>query len=81
MTGVRVERLQEITEEDARAEGALVESERLSAQGVTLTDDFPSPRRAFRSHWRSINGAESWDANPWVWCVSFARIEAQQEAA
>lgn len=32
-------------------------------------------RDGFKSLWSKINGAESWDANPWVWVVGFKRIE------
>jgi hypothetical protein len=56
VTEVRVQRLQEISEEDARAEG--VES-----------------RGAFCGLWDTINGNGSWRENPWVWCVSFRRVE------
>lgn len=67
VTGVRVQRLQEISEEDARAEG--VEPEGRDGHGpLTHTN-------AFRSLWVNINGARpgcSWEANPWVWVVSFS---------
>jgi hypothetical protein len=61
ITGVRVERLQDISEADAMAEGIT---------HSTLND----PRVEYRWLWESINGPGSWDANPWVWCVSFRRI-------
>ncbi|HEU0117012.1 MAG TPA: hypothetical protein VFR09_00135 [Alphaproteobacteria bacterium] len=64
VTGVRVERLQKISEDDARAEG--VEA---SANPV-----FPYAY-AFGQLWESINGKGSWYANPWVWVVEFKRIE------
>ncbi len=80
VTGVRVERLHSITEKDARAEG--VENDMLSGRygwknyGDTETagdscDYFVDARDSFRSLWESINGADSWAANPWVWVVSF----------
>lgn len=66
VTSVRVERLHGITEEDARAEG------------VTCADvgDITA-WRAFCDLWKSINGAESWAANPWVWVVGFKRKRAE----
>lgn len=81
--GVRVERLQDISEEDARAEGLT----RLPSVDGSLTwwgaagASYLSPRRAFEALWASINGAESWTANPWVWCVSFRQAETKREEA
>lgn len=66
ITGVRVERLHAITDADARAEGCT---------GIPDVVDV-SPREEFEQLWREINGAASWDANPWVWVVEFQRIEA-----
>jgi len=70
ITGVRVERLRDINEEDAQAEGA---------ERVDPVWPIPhsretcraSHRAGFRQLWQSINGADSWDANPWVWVVEF----------
>jgi len=62
ITGVRVERLHAISEADSRAEGAVQHPD--------------GPWHAFRSLWTLVNGAESWDANPWVWVVEFKRLEA-----
>lgn len=75
VTGVRVERLCNISEDDALAEGALAARQAAEARGLTTTDDVPSARRSFRRLWESINGADSWAANPWVWVVSFKRVE------
>jgi hypothetical protein len=83
ITGVRVERLQAISEQDAIAEGI----ERVENNfgngpaycdyGLANTDDtaewFRSPIRSYETLWESINGAGSWDANPWVWVVEFKR--------
>lgn len=77
VTGVRVERLQDISEADARAEGAR-ECDPISGREVLLAG--ASQRGSFVLHyrdiWEQINGAGSWAANPWVWCVSFRRIES-----
>ncbi|MBK5002653.1 hypothetical protein IAE37_004929 [Pseudomonas sp. S31] len=66
VTDVRVERLQEISEDQAKAEGPdLPVAEHLDAAwGVQ-----------FRRLWESINGPEAWTSNPWVWVVEFKRIE------
>jgi hypothetical protein len=66
VTGVRVERLQDISEADARAEGV-----DRHAPGEIADVAYRAP---FRSLWGDINGAGSWDANPWVWVVEFQRI-------
>jgi hypothetical protein len=81
---VRVERLLEISEEDALAEGIgrikvphrnyeLVYRDYLH-HGVF----FPVPLPSFTSLWQSINGPESWEANPWVWVVEFERITREE---
>lgn len=62
VVGVRVERLQDISEEDARAEGV----DQLVLPGFVLT-----PREAFCRLWDSINGPGAWDAKPWVWRIEF----------
>ncbi|MFM9880682.1 MAG: hypothetical protein ACKVOO_09780 [Burkholderiaceae bacterium] len=84
VTGVRVERLQDISEADAIAEGI----ESLSYGGITtwrnysLTDKLASvspmlesPIDSYRTLWECINGPGSWDANPWVWVVEFKRVK------
>jgi hypothetical protein len=82
VTAVRVERLQDISEADAIAEG-LVQLDpngfdgdpMWGCQGV-FSADFADPRAAYRELWESINGPESWAANPWVWVVSFRKVES-----
>ena len=75
VTGVRVEQLQEISYEDAKAEGA-----EFWRNDGTLTELPPcsAHRYEFEDLWTSINGADSWDANPWVWVVSFRRLDAKE---
>lgn len=77
VTGIRVERLQDITEEDAQAEGAVAFP--LDPEGDCWTDG--KRRTAFEHLWGEINGWDSWASNPWVWVVSFKRINAAAEAA
>lgn len=70
ITGVRVERVQEISEEDAIAEG-IQRSER-TGKFVPGSCDYAT--WAFQELWDSINGDRdgcSWAANPWVWVVEF----------
>ena len=69
---VRVERLQDISEGDAMAEGcrlaaALHDCKCVEACGMSF-------RGGYAKLWESINGPGSWDANPWVWVITFKRI-------
>ncbi len=104
VTEVRVQRVQEISEEDARAEGARFtdygkrvhnlsadggrtyhktysQKDGWSMAGAASSDQcLSTARTAFANLWDSINGSRpgcSWSANPWVWCVSFKRVEAR----
>jgi len=63
ITGVRVERLHDIGRGDAMAEGC-------PFPNMAAGDD---PRDWYAELWRTINGAASWDANPWVWVVEFSK--------
>ncbi|VWD01389.1 hypothetical protein BLA17378_05261 [Burkholderia aenigmatica] len=69
VTGVRIERLQSITDDDAVAEGIL-------SPGMECI--IGTPRDGFRNLWDSLNAARGhgWDTNPWVWVVEFRRIES-----
>jgi hypothetical protein len=70
ITDVRVERLQEITNADAEAEG--VGGMRDMRFAVALGNLHTTGHRFnFRDLWESINGKGSWESNPWVWVVSF----------
>lgn len=77
ITGVRVERLQGISEEDAKAEGLAFwsseEKPEIIYYGASIADVWETdPRLSFRRLWDSINGNRaSWDDNPWVWVVEF----------
>jgi hypothetical protein len=89
ITGVRVERLQAISEADACAEGVIREflppdPDNFHPPGsygyVPGHLPFPQGRihvtakEAYQDLWESINGPGSWDANPWVWCIEFKRV-------
>ncbi|MGI1277343.1 morphogenetic protein [Klebsiella quasipneumoniae subsp. similipneumoniae] len=78
ITGVRVERLNAISEEDATAEGVPPAGSLLpDYPGTFLTPkgDFATAKVAFQRLWESIYGEESWKANGWVWVISFKRVE------
>lgn len=66
ITGVRVERLQEISEADAIAEGVSSWAIENNLRGYWVT--------AFSRLWESINGPGSWATNPWVWVIEFRRL-------
>jgi hypothetical protein len=71
ITDVRVERLQDISEEDARAEGV-----EISDEWTGCADDLSGSHvKSYQFLWESINGTGSWDANPFVWVISFRGIE------
>ena len=72
IVSVRVERLQDIGEADARAEGVTIEDQHM--RGYCAGEFLPPSIRAYRDLWESINGAGSWGANPWVWVVEFKRV-------
>ncbi len=73
VTGIRVERLQDITRADALAEG-IVETR----DGYGLPDGShyhaDDPRESYWSLWEAINGPGSVQSNPWVWVVEFKRL-------
>lgn len=65
ITDIRVERLHNISEYDCAAEGI-----EISLDGTTCAE-FGIGQRLYRQIWESINGKESWNRNPHVWCVTF----------
>lgn len=73
ITSVRVERLQDISAEDANAEGAQewIESHNQGDRYHHNGNLQAYPVTAFSRLWETINGAGSWDANPWIWVVEF----------
>jgi hypothetical protein len=92
VTSVHVERLQDISEKDAKAEGIA------NGDDAWHTDDYGNaykrdshgwyvghdrhnaPTHAFRALWNSLNAKRGlgWDENPWVWVVSFERVEGDR---
>lgn len=79
ITGVRVERLQDISEADAQAEGCALEC--MTPTGDDSGSAIYGPG-GYMALWESLNGAGSWDTNPWVWVVEFKRVTpavSQQE--
>lgn len=97
VVSVRVERLNDISEGDAKAEGLAEISKdgKMFKFGIPDRDGLPgtddhgwtwrdwkhSARNAFWQLWDSINGEGSWDDNPWVWVVEFKRIDQQETAS
>lgn len=79
VTGVRVERLQDISREDAIAEGLVRYDGAETRWGTGLEGEgingcrFVSPIEAYRHLWEQINGPGSWDENPWVWAIGFQK--------
>ncbi|QUN29515.1 hypothetical protein KB879_06085 [Cupriavidus sp. KK10] len=79
ITGVRVERLHDISEADAKAEGITPrEVRQMWLFGASAEECAATYRRAavepFHELWEQINGADAWNANPWVWVVEFRRV-------
>lgn len=83
ITNIRVERLQDISEEDAIAEGVkkIILQKPFPRAGETFWEGYENKRKAYRdtaidsfsSLWNSTGG--DWDANPWVWVIEFKRVE------
>lgn len=75
ITDVRVQRLQEITREDALAEGIV--HLRDGGFGLPAGEFYHAadPRQSYFALWEHINGPGSVEANPHVWAVSFRRLE------
>jgi hypothetical protein len=78
VVSVRVERLQDISEADAEAEGVIETDEhRAMASREQLADrslSYAPSVVAYRELWESINGAGSWAKNPWAWVITFKRL-------
>ena len=77
VAAVRVERLQDISEADAQAEGVTPKWEP-GCSGRLMEAlggfSFRPAASAYAELWEQINGPGSWDANPWVWVIEFKRV-------
>lgn len=74
VTGVKVERLQDISEEDAKAEGLEWRDgcwATYNGDGTMRCGGSLDPIEAYRCLWININGTGSWELNPWVVAVTF----------
>jgi len=69
ITDVRVERLQDIREDEARAEGC---NPIIHEDGAI---DCGTRKTTFARLWNRINGPGAWEANPWVWVIEFERVK------
>lgn len=81
VTDVRVQRLQEISEEDATAEGVYrgKASGRYADSYATMAVAgiwFPSARAWYADYWNRLHGAGSWEANPWIIALTFSVVHA-----
>lgn len=79
IVSVRVERLNEISEQDAIAEGAMkavkyTDGHITGDPRIVANEQCSSHQFGFEGLWKQINGADSWQQNPWVWIIEFKRI-------
>ena len=83
ITNVRVERLQDISEEDAKAEGVPVDDSACDHVRLRCADIGclgPGYRSSFCELWEKINGKKHpWASNPWVWVVEFNVLKEGME--
>lgn len=82
VTGAKIERLNDISEDDARAEGCPLDQDGNSYDPPPARADCRQDyaRYSFRNLWASLHGAASWDANPWVVALAFKVIKANIDA-
>ena len=82
VVSVRVERLQDISDADARAEGVEASPDPV---GGAFSGPFGLSHLPFASSyanlWESINGPGSWSLNPWVWVVEFKQVSSDSKRA
>ncbi len=73
ITEVRVERVQEITEEDCYKEGLDLSIGMMLVEPHWMTKDIL--KRKYRDLWDSLNTKRGWESNPWVWVISFKEMK------
>jgi hypothetical protein len=78
ITDIRVERLQDISEADAKAEGIEPELEGWIDYRNPSCQMCVNPVGSYRTLWESINGSGSWNKNPWVWVISFKKVNHEE---
>ena len=76
ITGVRIERLNDISEDDAIAEGVDVKMDAVMTAAQCRGKAGTAAQLEYWHLWESIHGKGSWDANPFVWVVEFNRVTA-----
>jgi hypothetical protein len=81
LTQVRVERVQDIGEEDAEAEGVSPMLLGYAGCSADYMTDIVSYREGFADLWGSIYGPDAWARNDWCWCLSFRRVTEEQKSA
>ncbi|WP_368937539.1 hypothetical protein [Proteus terrae] len=69
ITDVRVERLNDISNDDAKSEGCWY------GRGGGVPDKALTPSDQFPTLWEEIYGDGSWSSNPWVWVIEFKKAE------
>ena len=82
VTNVRVERLQDISEEDAIAEGIIRVGDGWKDYSYKKENDayrYRTPKQSYETLWNSINGKDAWEQNPYVFVYEFERV-AKSEA-
>lgn len=71
---VRVQRLQDISEADALAEGVF--GDEIFTENCVYAGDQIGPKECFANLWNSINGKKHpWSENPWVWTLTFSQVK------
>lgn len=80
ITDIRVERLQDISEWDAKAEGVPPSWLDEDDNDTVRYRQPPTWRRGFARLWREINGPASWDSNPYVWAIDFVRLASESRS-